>query len=130
MHFMPVSDSGEGNPCDWRVWSGFYSLDSMYAESNCSSLRRMIIFYTALKHSQGNGGAKILGLGCLRMKKECGEISRKRKVDEVEGDRKIRRASERTIDMKPCSLPESNEKILSIYTFFTLTPEVKCMKWL
>lgn len=41
-------------------------------------------------------------------------ISRKRKVDEVEGNRKIRKACERTIDMNPFSLPKSNEKILSI----------------
>lgn len=86
----------------------------MYAEPNCNSLQRMIIFYITLKHSQGNSGAKILGLGCLRRKKECGDISRKRKVDEVEGNRKIRKACERTIDMKPFSLPKSNEKILSI----------------
>lgn len=34
--------------------------------------------------------------------------------------RMIRRKCERTIDMKPCSLPESTEKLQSIYPFFTL----------
>lgn len=45
-----------------------------HAELNCSSLQGMIIFYVTLKHSQGNAGAKILGLGCVRRKKEYGEI--------------------------------------------------------
>lgn len=39
---------------------------------------------------------------------------KEKEKDEVEGNRKIRKACERTIDMKPFSLPKSNEKILSI----------------
>lgn len=67
-------------------------------------------------------GAVILKLKCLRRRKECGEIQEERDVDR---ERNTRRKCDRAIDMEQCSLTESTEKVPSIYSFFTLAPEIE-----
>lgn len=66
-------------------------------------------------------GAAILELKCLKIK-EYGEIEGERNVD---GERNMRRKCDRAIDMEQCFLTESTKKIPSIYSFFTLAPEIK-----